>query len=124
MKTKSKIATDIKSLVLAKAHAYARNATKLESSSEDSEAEGGPNLRKATEADKEKKREKRRAKKQRIRDARKKSVKKDDEVAKTDAVAYLKMWSTNREAWCFKKKLQCWLLNNAFSTDNVSFLCF
>ncbi|KAG8178623.1 hypothetical protein JTE90_016285 [Oedothorax gibbosus] len=118
--TKPQKATDIKSLILARSKEYIKNASKVDSSSEDDEIESGVNLRKATEQDKEKKREKRRLKKQKKKEAREKSQKKDDEVAKTEAVAYLRLWNDSRETWCFKKKLQFWLLNNAFDTDSIS----
>ncbi|GIY58703.1 uncharacterized protein CEXT_36831 [Caerostris extrusa] len=119
MKTKSKIATDIKSLVLEKAKIYARQVS--DSTSDEDESKSDTKiLRKATEADKERKREKMRLKKQKKREARAKSLKKDDDEAKTTAISYLHLWNSSRELWSFKKKQQCWLIKNVFNTQNIS----
>ncbi|GFY66013.1 uncharacterized protein TNIN_101031 [Trichonephila inaurata madagascariensis] len=76
--------------------------------------------RKATEADQERKREKRRLKKQQLIEARLRSVQKDTAVAKAEAINYLHLWNSSRELWHFKKKQQHWLLKKAFDTDSIS----
>ncbi|GFQ97780.1 uncharacterized protein TNCT_538441 [Trichonephila clavata] len=76
--------------------------------------------RKATEADQERKREKRRLKKKLLIEARLRSVQKDTAVAKTEAIDYLHQWNSSREFWHFKKKQQYWLLKNAFDTNSIS----
>lgn len=119
MKTKSKLHADIKSLVLAKAHQYAKPIKKDDSS--DEEESSSAHLRKATEGDKERKREKMLLKRQRKKEAREKSVKKDISEAKTLAINYLHLWNSSKESWSFKKNLQSWLLKNIFSVDNVSY---
>ncbi|XP_042906861.1 cholesin isoform X2 [Parasteatoda tepidariorum] len=114
MKTKSKIHTDIKNLVLAKAHQYTRPVQKAESSEE----EDDPADLLQIAAEKERKKEKMRLKKQRKKEAREKSVKKDVSEARKLAIDYLHSWNSSRETWTFKKNLQTWLLKNIFSTED------
>ncbi|KAF8793646.1 uncharacterized protein C7orf50 homolog [Argiope bruennichi] len=121
MKVKSKIATDIKSLVLAKAKIYARNKPESKAAAADDDSEDdSKNVQKVSEAEKERKREKMRLKKQKKKEARTKSLKKDTDEAKNAAINYLHEWNSSRESWSFKKKQQCWLLKNLFNTDNIS----
>ncbi|XP_015929049.1 cholesin isoform X3 [Parasteatoda tepidariorum] len=115
MKTKSKIHTDIKNLVLAKAHQYTRPVQKAESSEE----EDDPADLLQIAAEKERKKEKMRLKKQRKKEAREKSVKKDVSEARKLAIDYLHSWNSSRETWTFKKNLQTWLLKNIFSTEDI-----
>lgn len=72
-------------------------------------------LRKATEADKERKREKARLKRW-----LKKSQGGRSNNAKTEAVAYLMAWKKDRSNWTFKKTRQIWLLRNIYNLDNIS----
>ncbi|GBL99364.1 hypothetical protein AVEN_206780-1 [Araneus ventricosus] len=113
------MATDIKSLVLAKAKIYARNKPDSGADENDSE-DDTKNVQKVSEAEKERKREKMRLKKQKKREARTKTLKKDTDETKNAAINYLHEWNSSRESWCFKKKQQCWLLKNVFDTDSIS----
>lgn len=122
MKSKSKLGSDIRSLVLAKAKLHMKPIEKEEIVDEDSDEEEKRELRKATEADKERKREKMRLKRQKKREAREKSKKKDLSEAKKLAVNYLHMWNSARDMWSFKKKQQYWLLDNIYDVNNVSYL--
>lgn len=121
MNSKSKLSSDVRNLVLAKAKLYMKPVEKEEMMAEDSsDEEEKKELRKATEADKERKRAKMRLKKQKKREAREKSKKKDLSDAKKHAVNYLHMWNSAKDMWSFKKKQQCWLLNNLFDVNSVS----
>ncbi|GFU33561.1 uncharacterized protein NPIL_226011 [Nephila pilipes] len=119
MKAKSKVASDIKSLVLARAKIYTKEKPDTDSHEEEIQKSTKP-LRKATEADKARKREKMRLKRQMKREAKLRSRKKDPEIAQAAAINYLRLWNSSRESWSFKKKQQYWLLNNAFDTDCIS----
>lgn len=119
MNPKSKLSADIKNLVLAKAHAYMKpvsNKSLRVVAHEDETKQ----LRKASEADKERKREKVRQKKKIKRDARERSKMKDVSEAKSLAINYLYLWNSARDMWTFKKKQQFWLLNNIFNVKNIS----
>ncbi|XP_035217224.1 uncharacterized protein C7orf50 homolog [Stegodyphus dumicola] len=122
MKPKSKLHTSIKNLVLAKAaQACTRNNNTVQDLNlgEDNNINETV-LRKATEADKERKREKARLKRQRKKEARAKSIKKDVSEAKKLALNYLHEWNTSRNTWSFKKKQQFWLLSNIFNINTIS----
>jgi hypothetical protein len=43
-----------------------------------------------------------------------------DESRQAAALLYLRQWEENREAWSFKKKLQYWLMNNAYDKHKIS----
>lgn len=121
MNPKSKLSSDVRSLVLAKAKLYMKPAEIEEAIAEDSsDEEEKKELRKATEADKERKRAKMRLKKQKKREARAKSKKKDLSDAKKDAINYLHLWNSARDMWSFKKMQQHWLLNNVYDVNSVS----
>lgn len=122
MKRKSKLSSDVKNLVLAKAKQYITPLEKEIEADDDSDEEERKELRKATEADKERKREKRKLKKLKRKEARDRSKKKDNSEAKKLAINYLHLWNSAREMWSFRKKQQYWLLNNAYDVDNVSYV--
>lgn len=121
MNSKSKLSSDVRSLVLAKAKLYMKPVEKEKMIAEDSsDEEEKKELRKATEADKERKRAKMRLKRQKKREAREKSKKKDLSDAKKQAINYLHLWNSAKDMWSFKKKQQYWLLNNLYDVNCVS----
>lgn len=42
-----------------------------------------------------------------------------DEIRSEAALKYLHKWSTDRESWTFKKKLQLWLIKNIYNKEKV-----
>ena len=121
MKSKSKLGSDVRSLVLAKAKLHMKPVEKEEMIVEDSDEEEKKELRKASDADKERKREKMRLKRLKKQEARERSKKKDSSESKKLAINYLHVWNSARDMWSFKKKQQYWLLNNLYDASNVSY---
>ena len=42
-----------------------------------------------------------------------------EEIKSETALKYLRQWSTDREGWMFKKKLQFWLIKNIYNKEKV-----
>ncbi|XP_013782013.1 uncharacterized protein C7orf50 homolog [Limulus polyphemus] len=132
-KSKKKAAKESKTSVLEKAHKYVEatitsvedksgqyeNKRKLET--DFGEGEEVVFKRKATEADKERKREKSRLKRQKKKEQKaKKHSEETGAKAKENALLYLKLWHTDRHNWSFKKIQQIWLLKNLYQTEQIS----
>ncbi|XP_076345335.1 uncharacterized protein LOC143244478 isoform X2 [Tachypleus tridentatus] len=133
-KSKKKTAKESKNSVLEKAHKYVDTpVTNLEGKAGQFESKRKLETgfgeeeelvlkRKATEADKERKREKSHLKRQKKKEekAKKKSKEETNEKAKENALQYLKMWYTDRHNWSFKKIQQIWLLKNLYQMEQIS----